>query len=140
MTGSQKVSIPVQTELDLDSVLKGLDQLGAPEVEQFLQQVGGVLARKRSTGHLSERESDLIMKINQAIPQQEQVRFSLLTVQSEERLLSLEEHNELTGLTEVLEACYAERLRWLVELAQLRGVSLGEVMNGLEIKIIDSDG
>lgn len=130
----------MQTELDLDSVLKGLDQLDAPEVEQFLHQVGSVLARKRGAGHLSERESELMMKINQAIPQQEKARFTVLTHQSEERQLSLEEHNELTGLTAVLEACYAERLKWLVELAHLRGVSLEDVMIGLEIGMDESGG
>jgi hypothetical protein len=140
MAGSQKVSIPVQTELYLASVIKGLDQLDATAVEHFLQQVGGVLARKRSGGHLSDHESELILKIKQAIPQQEQTRFSLLTIQSEERHLSEEEHNELTGLTEVLEAYYVERLKWLVELAQLRGVSLGEMMRGLDTKIVDNDG
>ena len=82
---------------------------------------------------MSERESDLLMAINNSIPAELQQRFEALSAKSQSGRLFPDEHAEMIHLIDVLEQKHAERLEKLLDLAQLRGVPLKKLMQELQL-------
>ncbi len=62
-----------------------------------------------------------------------QRRYDQLNTKLHEEQLTSEEHQELLALIDPVELADAERLKHLIELAQLRGVSLDTLMDELGI-------
>src|SRR5216117_54614 len=110
--------IQVETEQLLHAAL----QMPRAELEQFVTRL---LALKISqdTPHLSQAESELLLKINQGIPSATQQRLDALIVKRQAHTLTVGEHQELTRLTEQIEQLDAERLQYLIELAALRQIT-----------------
>ena len=82
----------------------------------------------------SEEVSALILKINEGLPENVQLRYNELIQRSVEGNLSKAEHLELTELIPKIEAKNVERLSYLVELAALWKCSIDEVMERLHIQ------
>jgi hypothetical protein len=78
-------------------------------------------------------ESELLLKINQGISDEMQERFDELVAKRLTLDLSEEELAELIQLTNEVERLDAERIKYLGELGQLRGRSLSEIMQDLEV-------
>lgn len=125
------ISSPV--EIELDAVMNGVAQLDTPNLERFARQVNMLLARRKTT-HLSERETELLQRINQEPPAAQQQRYRELDTKRRAETLNPLEHQELLALLAANEQSDGERLRCLIELAQLRGVSLDDLMLSLGIK------
>jgi hypothetical protein len=79
-------------------------------------------------------EPELLMKINQRLPAALQARFDELVARRQDEILTIEEHEELLRLTEQVEFMDVTRIEALAELAQLRGISVDELMNQLGIR------
>ena len=62
-----KVQVTSQVTIDLAEVLESVDQLDMSELETFAFQVNAALARRKAP-NLSERETELLQKINQGLP------------------------------------------------------------------------
>lgn len=86
-------------------------------------------------------EPELLKKINLdlGIPAKTWDRYYFLVNRLQAEQLSKREHRELLALTDVVEAANVERLKYLIALAQLRGVSLEQVMSDLGIHPRTSD-
>lgn len=75
----------------------------------------------------------LLTKINQGLSPEQEVRYQTLQDKRDDETLTTMEHEELLGLTQTVEAMQVKRLQNLGALANLRGVSLTQVMADLEI-------
>ncbi|GAB4159283.1 MAG: hypothetical protein Fur0021_30020 [Candidatus Promineifilaceae bacterium] len=110
----------------------GYALLEAPTVERFLSQVGILLAQ-RKTAKLPKREAELLQRINRGLPASLQQRYDELTTKLAANSLSSTEYEELTQMIDQIELADAERIQWLIELAQLRNLPLDELMDQLNI-------
>ncbi|NOT57867.1 MAG: STAS/SEC14 domain-containing protein [Deltaproteobacteria bacterium] len=120
-----------------EQILSAVSHLSLPELEQVFDRVLALQARRKAE-HLSVAESALLMRINQGLPPELLRRVATLRAKREDESLSDTEYEELTRLTDRTEELHAERMTALVELAQLRGVSLPALMDHLGIRFPDN--
>ena len=118
-----------ETEELLDAAL----QMSRPELERFVARLFALKA-KEEIPSLTHKESELLLNINQSVPEDSQRRYDALVRKRRHHKLTRAEHRELLALTHRLEQFDVERLKWLSELAKLRGVSLPDLMRDLGIK------
>lgn len=85
-------------------------------------------ATKKRSVILSADESRLLLAINQAISVELQERYHYLLMQRDANALTSEEYSELITLGDRIENLEAERLGNLLQLAQLRQISLDQLM------------
>ncbi|MDA0242982.1 MAG: STAS/SEC14 domain-containing protein [Chloroflexi bacterium] len=126
-------TISIQSEIPLETLLHGVAQLDTNHLEQFTRQVLALRAQRRAP-HLSHREVELLQQINEGLPTPMQSRLQELVEQQQEGGLTAEAQQELLTLIAEVEERDALRLNLLGELAQLRGVSLREVMAQLGLR------
>ena len=86
------------------------------------------------SSRLSRQEILLIEKINREVAAKTKERYHVLRAKMRDEAISDDEQAELLKLTNLMELANAERLKHLIELAQLRQVSLPTVMAQLGIK------
>jgi len=84
-------------------------------------------------------ESELLMKINQRLPAALQTRFDELVARRQDEILTTEEHEELLCLIEQVERMDVVRIKALAQLAKLRGITLDELMEQLNIRAAECD-
>ena len=128
-----KVQVMSQVELDVDELLKGVARLGSRELEQFADRVQALRAHRRAPS-LPKREAELLQLINRGIPPKARQRYDELNDALSAENITDAEHQELLGLIEQVKQADVERLRHLIELAQLRQLSLDELMNQLGLR------
>ncbi len=117
----------------IEEILNKVSKWEAPDVERLLNQMGSLLARKK-TQHLSEKETALLLKINEPFPPTVRERYAELHDKLQVENISAVEHEELLKLVDIMEARNAEWLQALIELARLRGLPLRDLMKQLGIK------
>ncbi|PSR16370.1 STAS/SEC14 domain-containing protein [filamentous cyanobacterium CCP3] len=127
------VRVTSEVSLNLDQLLSGVAQLDTDELRNFVERVSLMLAQRRAAS-LPELEASLLQSINQGLPEDIQQRYSELQTKLQNEAIAPEEHQELPQLIDVVEQADANRLKALVELAQLRGVTLPELMERLELQ------
>jgi hypothetical protein len=114
--------------MDAQALLKDVAQMPLIEMERFVQAVNGLIVQKKTTDK-SYRERFLLGKINQTVLGLEKTqRYQLLIQKLESGTLTDIEHAELMQLTDEEEIIRYERLKYLVELAQLRAITLPQLM------------
>lgn len=116
-----------------DELLREIQRLGMREMEQLLSHLLRLRA-ERSAPSLSARETELLTRINQGLPEHLASRYQELMERRRMATLTPEEHRELLRLTDAAEALQAERARHLADLAQLRGISLSELVEELGLQ------
>ena len=117
----------------MDEILTGIASLETSELEQFLQEVAQLLAR-RKTQTLSEKETELLLKINQPLLETDvQKKHNQLYQKLRNETISPEEHEQLMQLIKEREKRGGLRLSALVQLAQLRKITPTELMKQLGI-------
>ncbi len=87
-----------------------------------------------SAKRLSAQETDLLQKINAAIPAKTWLQYRALVEKKAAYSISPSELQELIQLTNQIEVANAERIVLLGKLAQLRGISLRQVMQDLGLQ------
>jgi hypothetical protein len=131
MNNAAKVKINSQN-LEMADVLAGLAQLDTPELENFMQQVSYIVAHRKAPS-LSKEEEVLLNIINRGFPEEFWRRYQLLFAKKENKSLSESEYNELVRMVEQVEEYNVERLKALIDLANIRGTSLDAIMHELGI-------
>jgi len=126
-------TIQLQSQVSLDALISGVEQLSTPDLESLANQVLAIRAKRRAPS-LPRKEAELFQKINQGLPVEVQQRFSILTTKRRTKTLTPEEHQELLGLVDDIEQSDAKRVEYLAELAQLRNISIRVLMNQLGIR------
>ena len=119
--------------MSVDELIKAANQLNETDLDRFLQQVVALRTQRRASV-LSVEEAKLLDRINQAIPAALQQQYQHLRTKREDESLNKQEHGQLIALSKQIEQIGAQRLEALATLAQLRQVSLSELMSQLGLE------
>jgi hypothetical protein len=131
---STMTTIQIQSTLPFDTLLESLEQLSAEELADLTQHSARLHAQRKASS-LSEAEAELLIKINSGIvPPQIQARCATLTDKQHNSFLTSQEQDELAALIDEIEELNARRTGYILQLANLREVSLNELMQSLELK------
>ena len=82
---------------------------------------------------LSRSESELLQRINEGLPAETWRQYHSLIAMRNAGTLTPEDQKMLVGLIDKVEIAHARRMGYLVELANLRGTTLDELMDSLGI-------
>ena len=117
--------------MDAQTLLKDFSQMPLDEIERFAQSLNALITQKKSTDK-TYQDRVLLKKINQTVLGEIKTkRYQLLVQKMEMETISDLEYNEFMQLAENEEAIRYERLKYLVELAQLRSITLPQLMDNL---------
>jgi hypothetical protein len=119
--------------MSIDELIKAANQLNETDLNQLLHQIV-VLRARRKTIILPEEEAQLLLKINQGIPSDIRTSYQILREKREAETLDDKEYDSLIQLSNQIEQIGAQRLESLAKLAQLRQVSLLDLMETLGIQ------
>ena len=120
-------------KVGFEEFLKGATQMDTRSLEEFTQKLQRIIARRKRPNH-SERELELINIIYSKFPAEQQKRYDELYKKLQQEIISEIEHKELLKLTELSENHNVKWLSALVELAQIRNVSIEEVKKQLGLE------
>jgi hypothetical protein len=117
--------------IDSQSLLRNVDRMPITEIEHFLKDINALLLRKK-TQDKALRERQLLHKINIYVLDDAKVnRYHFLAEKLELSTMTDAEHIEFDILANKEEKLRNQRVKYMIELAQLRAVSLSQVMESL---------
>jgi hypothetical protein len=119
--------------MSLDELIQAANQLDSAELDRLIKQVV-ILRAHRKANVLPLEESELLHKINQGVDPELRAQYQTLRAKREASTLTDTEYNTLIQLSNTIEQFGAQRLKALANLAQLRQVSLSELMETLGIR------
>jgi hypothetical protein len=111
-------------------LLNAVERLPPGEVEQLYQRVRKIRSNHRQV-RAPAAEAELLAKVNRGFSEAWWNRYERLLEKRRRESLTATEHRDLLRLTNVLEKREANRLKFLVRLAHLRGCTLPELMKDL---------
>lgn len=119
--------------MDTQNLLYNAAQLPLTELEAYVQQLNSLITRKRTTD-TNLRDTVLLDKITRTVLDKvKRERYQALIYKLEMETISDTEHAELLELVEREEKIRVKRLKYLIELAQLRNITLPQLMKNLEL-------
>jgi hypothetical protein len=80
---------------------------------------------------------ELLQKINQVLPEELQKQYNDLRAKMRSQIITPEEHQELLNLIDIVEQADGDRLQHLIQLSQLRNISLPDLMKQLQVSFED---
>lgn len=86
------------------------------------------------TPHLSVRETELLSAINRGLSPEAWERYRHLIAERRAETLTLEDQEALIAFSDQIEEANVRRTECLVELAQLRGIPLEELLDQLGLR------
>ncbi|NEQ25829.1 MAG: STAS/SEC14 domain-containing protein [Microcoleus sp. SIO2G3] len=115
--------------------------MNIPLVESIVQVIStlspeeqALVRQKLAIVSLPPSEAELISQIRQALLPDIEERYRELREKLQAEMLSVAEHQELLALTDTIEQADANRLQRLITLAQMRQVSLPDLMDQLGLQ------
>lgn len=121
----------IQSDLNIESLIGGFTDMPLQDLESFIKELNALAIRKRYADK-GKREKSLLLKINRAIlPEKTMERYTFLQEKMEIENLSDFEYQELLNLVNQEEKVRNKRFQYLLELSQLRTISLTELINSL---------
>ena len=126
-------TLSIQTKVTVDDFVQAAEQLQNSDLENLARRLLQMHARRQAP-NLPLRESELLQAIAHTAKFEGQARYLSLTKEMEFRTLTQDELDELHALIGLSEAKTADRLASLLELSQLRRVSLAVLMKQLQNK------
>ncbi len=118
--------------MSVDELLKAVDDLSEPDLENLLNRTLFVRASRRGPIATPE-ESTLLRVINRGIPAELSDRYAILADKRDDETLTEAGYQELLDVADQIEASGVKRLEALVKLAELRQVPLLQLMSDLGI-------
>lgn len=112
------------------TLLREVDRLDNRALDDFITDV---ISLRVQRSHTPAEEARLLEKINKGLPVDQVRRLRALNQKRKESSLNPSEQSELVGLVEKSEKYTVKRLKYLIALARLRGVSVRELMAELGI-------
>lgn len=119
--------------MSLEELIQAANQLDEADLDRLLQQVV-ILRANRKANVLPLDEAQLLHKINQGINPELRAEYQRLRAKLEAETLTDAEYNRLIQLSNQIEQFGVQRLEALANLAQLRQVSLSDLMETLGIQ------
>jgi hypothetical protein len=130
--------IQIQTEIDPQIFLASVSQIPVNELEYFVQELNALITR-RKTNDKAYRDRALLSKISTTIlPKDKTERYMNLHIKLEAETISEAEYQEFMDLVAQEEALRNERLKYMIELSQLRSVTLPQVMSSLGLNFVSN--
>ena len=120
-------------QIEKEQLFNAMLRLPRAELDDLVHRVFSFKAKEYAPT-LSEKETELLLKINRGLPAAQLQRQNELIEKRQARTLTEAELDELIQLTDQVELYDAQRLEHLIELAHVRGVTLDEVMKQLQIR------
>lgn len=128
--------IQIQTEIDTQTFLSSVSQIPVNELEYFVRELNALITRRKESNN-EYRDRALLSKINQAIlPKGQTERYVSLHLKLESETISESEYQEFMDLVAQEEELRNERVKYMIELSQLRGVTLPQVMSSLGLNFV----
>jgi hypothetical protein len=118
--------------MSVDELFKAVDDLSEADLDDLMCRARAARTRRKSSV-LSEQETTLLLKINHALPEDVHQEFITLRDRRDDEIITPVEYERLSAVSDRIEELAADRAIALVELANLRQVSLIDVMNDLGI-------
>ncbi|MEZ4959472.1 MAG: hypothetical protein R2830_06635 [Saprospiraceae bacterium] len=84
--------------------------------------------------HGTDREAELLEKINVGLPDETWKEYFHLTKKRQKETITTDELKQLIAITDQIEELHADRMPYLIELAALRNVTLEKLIRDLGIK------
>lgn len=127
--------IPIQSEirLELQDILEGIGQLDTESLEIFAEKVNQLVAQRKSPA-LAKEETILLKQINEGISPDVLERFQALQIQQKNSGLNEAQQAELKALVDLIENMETNRLAHLIQLANLREISVEDLRIQLGIQ------
>ena len=120
-----------QSVLSAHGFPSGLSDLPLSALEHLAQELDAVIAQKRKTDR-KPSEGELLLQINTTVLNaEERSRYWVLSDRLEADFLTDLEHQEFMELVDKDENLRNNRLKLLIELAQMRNISLPKLMENL---------
>jgi hypothetical protein len=117
--------------IDSQNLLRDADRLPVTELERFLKDINALLRRKK-TQDKALRERQLLYNINRNVLDTTQTeRYHILVEKLELGTITNGERTEFEVLATKEEKLRNLRVKYMIELAQLRGHTLSQVMTSL---------
>ena len=126
-------TVHIEANLSTGELLEAVDALNPAELDQFVAEVLALRARRRAPS-LPPDEAELLLRINQGLPDAVRARYEELHARQDAGTLEPEEHEELLRIITGMEDLQAQRAEDLARLAQLRGVTLSGLLDSLGIQ------
>jgi hypothetical protein len=127
----------IQVEPDLAEAFNAAPKTRKKQALSAMRQVLRPAKRRKVKGpRLSKKETELFLKINRTITEDQQKRYDQLTEKRLDGTLTKKERKELESLILEFERIGVERLQAVIELARLRKVAPDHLVKQLEIDSI----
>lgn len=110
----------------VESIVQVISTL-SPEEQALVRQKLAIVSPSPS-------EAELVQQIRQGLPPDLEQHYRELREKLQAETLTPDEHQELLTLTDTLEQADADRLERLIALAQMRQISLPDLMHQLGIQ------
>ena len=117
-------SVSINRQMGFEDLISHVEQLDKTTLLQFVNIVNGLVSKNNQT---ADYETQLLKKIKTSIPASLKKRQKELYVKMQDNTLRVPERDELILLNGIIEDKTAEKIRFMGELAQLRGITLGEL-------------
>lgn len=125
----------MQSENVSQSLLGNFAEMPLKELEHFINALNALAIRRRAVDSV-KHDKVLLRKINQTVlSEQDMERYTHLQEKIEVENISDTEYQELLTLVDKEEKIRNKRFEYLLELAQLRNISLSELMNNLGLNV-----
>ncbi|MEZ4733389.1 MAG: hypothetical protein R3E79_40350 [Caldilineaceae bacterium] len=115
-----------------ENLVQAAERLPLTELTDLVQDLLRLQARRQAPV-LPQMEADLLQQINQGLALEQQRRYEALIDKQLAEMLTPAEHQEFMQLNQMVEQRNVARLKNLVALAQLRQVTLSQLMADLGI-------
>jgi hypothetical protein len=119
--------------MSIDELVQAANRLNEPDLDQLIDRVM-VLRAKRKSPILSQAETELLLVINEGIPPDLHQRYQTLVEKRNAETLTEEEYQVLLDLSDRIEVLAAQRAAALLKLAELRQITLMQLMDDLGIQ------
>lgn len=124
--------------LSSKQILDAVKDLPNKEFEKFFNKVLIIRANSQAKNPRSN-EAEILKKIYRKFSEEKLAQIRILKQKRQTEELNETEYAELAALTDSLEEFHANRMKNVVKLAKMRGLSLEEVLQQLGINLPDYD-
>ncbi len=124
----------MNTQLTVSDILDSASRLGAEDFENLFKKLALLHVQRSGMPAMPQEEAELLVQINKGFPTAKMERLQYLDWKMESNGLSEKEATESLRLATAYENYTVRRLQLLVKLADLRKISLSELMAQLELK------
>ena len=123
---------PIEVQISPEQILSAIQKMPETDLDLLIRQVLQIRGQRQAP-NLSRTESDLLYRVTYCVPVELQTRFNELVKKRQAITINELELQELCDLNDRIELLEASRIKDLAQLAQLRSVSLLELMNQLKL-------